>query len=86
MNYDLTYLIHALLIFLVCYFVYAYVIPVIKHHFFVLLVSQLTPEAVYYCRYTWHLRSADLCAYEKYQIWHYYEKKKDDIQATPVFN
>lgn len=84
MNFDFTYFIHALLIFTIFYFVCAYVIPVIKHRFFVLLFTQLTPDAVYYCKYTWHLRLSDLCAYEKYQLWHYYERRKDDIQYNPL--
>ena len=56
MNFDFTYFIHALLIFLLCYFVYAYVIPVIKHRFLVLVFTQLEPGSIYYSRYTRHLR------------------------------
>lgn len=80
MNIDYMYLLNALLVFILCYFVYAYVIPVIKKRFFFLIIKKLTQAAKYYQHYTIHLRRCDLFAYEKYQLWHFFEKRKGDIQ------
>ena len=76
MNHDYMYFINALIIFLLCYFVYAYVLPVIRKHFIFLLVKKLTSIARYYNQYTLHLRPSDWIAYVKYQLWHYYERRK----------
>lgn len=80
MNFDYLYLLNALLVFLLCYFVYAYIIPVIKKRFYFLLIKKLSATAKYYHRYTFHLSPAKFCAYEKYQLWHFFEKRKEDIQ------
>lgn len=78
MNQDYMYLLNALLVFLLCYFVYAYVIPVIKKRFFFLLIKKLTSIARYYKYYTVHLKPSDWIAYVKYQLWHYFERRKLD--------
>lgn len=77
---DYVFVIQALIIFILCYFFLGHTLPKIKKYSYKRFLINITAQVIYYIQHKLVIEKEDIDSYDKYQLWHYIEKRKMIVQ------
>lgn len=80
MNCDYLFIVNSILLFIICYFTFHYYYQKVSETKLKYRRIKVVETVPTYINYQICKKKIDLCSYDKYELWHYIEKRRRNIQ------